>query len=90
MDYCTLLLWACCLWDIIVAGSETSASTVEWAMAELQNNPKVMAKARAELIESIIKGKSIEESDISRLTYLQAVVKETFRLHPPAPPQSRI
>ncbi|KAJ8650114.1 hypothetical protein MRB53_003137 [Persea americana] len=45
-----------------------------------------MVKARAELIESIIKGKSIEESDISLLPYLQAVAKEeTFRLHPPAP-----
>ncbi|RWR80709.1 Cytochrome P450 76C1 [Cinnamomum micranthum f. kanehirae] len=54
-------------------------------MAELLNNPKVMVKARAELIGSIIKGKSIEESDNSGLPYLQAVVKETFCLSPPAP-----
>ncbi|KAJ8650121.1 hypothetical protein MRB53_003144 [Persea americana] len=75
----------CLLTDIFTAGSETMASTTEWAMAELLNTPKVMAKARAELIESTIKGKSIEESDVSGLPYLQAVVKETFRLHPPGP-----
>ncbi|RWR80710.1 Cytochrome P450 [Cinnamomum micranthum f. kanehirae] len=46
---------------------------------------KSLLAARAELNESMDKGKSIEESDISRLPYLQAVVKETFRLHPPAP-----
>nr|ABB46836.1 transposon protein, putative, CACTA, En/Spm sub-class [Oryza sativa Japonica Group] len=31
------------------------------------------------------KGTNIEESDIGQLPYLQAVVKETFRLHPPVP-----
>ena len=54
-------------------------------MAELLNNPKAMAKARSELDEVLGKGMIVEESDISKLPYLQAVVKETFRLHPPVP-----
>ncbi|XP_058085878.1 geraniol 8-hydroxylase-like [Magnolia sinica] len=71
--------------DIFTAGSDTSSSTVEWAMTELLRSPNTMAKVRSELIETIGLGRQAEESDINRLPYLQAVVKETLRLHPPAP-----
>ncbi|RLN41339.1 geraniol 8-hydroxylase-like [Panicum miliaceum] len=71
--------------DLFAAGSDTSSSTVEWAMTELLQSPASMAKARDELATVIGSGRSVQESDISRLPYLQAVVKETFRLHPPAP-----
>lgn len=54
-------------------------------MVELLRHPKVMEKARSELVETIEEGRQVEESDISRLPYLQAVLKETFRLHPPVP-----
>ncbi|XP_058107405.1 geraniol 8-hydroxylase-like [Magnolia sinica] len=71
--------------DIFLAGSDTSSTAVEWAMAELLRNPDCMAKARLELMKTIGSGQQVEESDIARLPYLQAVVKETLRLHPPAP-----
>ncbi|RVX00943.1 Geraniol 8-hydroxylase [Vitis vinifera] len=71
--------------DLFSAGTDTTSSTVEWAMAELLNNPNLMAKARSELGKVVGKEKMVEESDISKLPYLQAVVKETFRLHPPVP-----
>ncbi|KAA8520547.1 hypothetical protein F0562_014803 [Nyssa sinensis] len=67
------------------AGTDTTSSTLEWAMTELLKNPETMAKAQNELKEVIGKDGVVQESDISRLPYLQAVVKETFRLHPPAP-----
>ncbi|KAL6867496.1 hypothetical protein ACP4OV_015520 [Aristida adscensionis] len=73
------------LTDLFSAGSDTSASTVEWAMAELLQNPSSMAKAREELAQVIGSKPEIDESDIKQLKYLHAVVKETFRLHPPAP-----
>ncbi|KAL0432541.1 UNVERIFIED_CONTAM: cytochrome [Sesamum latifolium] len=44
-----------------------------------------MAKARKELQTVIGEKGPVQESDISRLPYLQAVVKEVFRLHPPGP-----
>ena len=44
-----------------------------------------MAKARRELDEVLGKNTMVQESDISKLLYLQAIVKETFRLHPPVP-----
>ncbi|KAF7828343.1 geraniol 8-hydroxylase-like [Senna tora] len=71
--------------DLFVAGSDTTSSTLEWGMAELLRNPKAMSKAKEEVEEIVGKGKAVEESDISRLPYLQAVVKETFRLHPAVP-----
>ncbi|TVU47728.1 hypothetical protein EJB05_07337, partial [Eragrostis curvula] len=73
------------LTDLFSAGSDTSASTVEWAMAELLQNPSSMAKARDELAQVMGSKPEIEESDIGKLKYLQAIVKETFRLHPPGP-----
>lgn len=71
--------------DLFSAGSDTSSSTVEWAMVELLRSPSSMAKAHNELARVIASGTNISESDIERLPYLQAVVKETFRLHPPVP-----
>ncbi|XP_059444154.1 geraniol 8-hydroxylase-like [Corylus avellana] len=71
--------------DLFVAGTDTTSATLEWAMAELLHNPEVLSKAKTELEQVIGKGNPVEESDITRLPYLQAVVKETFRLHPVVP-----
>ncbi|XP_031264791.1 premnaspirodiene oxygenase-like [Pistacia vera] len=71
--------------DIFSAGTETSATSTEWAMSELLKNPRVMEKAQAE-VRQACEGKSkIGEADVQKLDYLKAVVKETFRLHPPGP-----
>ncbi|XP_034708515.1 cytochrome P450 76T24-like [Vitis riparia] len=73
------------LTDLFSAGTDTTSSTIEWAMAELLNNPKAMAKAQDELSQVVGKDRIVEESDVTKLPYLQAVVRETFRLHPPVP-----
>ena len=73
------------LQDLFVAGTDTTSSTLEWAMAELLHNPEKLLKARVELLQTIGKDKQVKESDITRLPFLQAVVKETFRLHPVVP-----
>lgn len=50
-------------------------------MAYLLQNPKVMSKAKEELNQIIGKGNAIiEESQIEKLPYLQAIIKETLRL----------
>nr|AJD87466.1 cytochrome P450 CYP76AD10 [Phytolacca americana] len=71
--------------DIFDAGTDTTASTMEWAMAELVKNPDIMLKARIEIKQALGNDSSliIQESDIAKLPYLQAIVKETLRLHPP-------
>ncbi|XP_065858081.1 geraniol 8-hydroxylase-like [Euphorbia lathyris] len=70
---------------LFVAGSGTTSSTLESAMTELIRNPKTLLKLRTEIEQTIGKRRVVDESDISRLPYLQAVVNETFRLHPPVP-----
>ncbi|XP_023883927.1 geraniol 8-hydroxylase-like [Quercus suber] len=71
--------------DLFIAGNDTTSATLEWTMAELIHNPEVLSKAKEELNQIIGKGNPVEESDIARLPYLQAIVKETFRLHPTVP-----
>ncbi|MED6164563.1 hypothetical protein PIB30_091298, partial [Stylosanthes scabra] len=70
---------------LIVAGVETTSITIEWAMAELLKNPEKLEKVRNELQHVLGKNEQLEEKHISKLPFLKAVVKETFRLHPPAP-----
>jgi len=64
-------------------GSETSASTILWAMAEMIKNPRIMKKLQAEVREVFDKERKPNESDMDKLKYLKCVVKETLRLHPP-------
>ncbi|KAL7247920.1 hypothetical protein ACSBR2_002762 [Camellia fascicularis] len=71
--------------EMFIAGTETTSSTIECAMAELLCNPETMIKAKVELNNVVGPNKKMEESDIDHLQYLQAVVKESLRLHPPAP-----
>ncbi|XP_031505473.1 geraniol 8-hydroxylase-like [Nymphaea colorata] len=73
------------LLDLFMAGSETSSNTIEWAMTELLRHPDKMAAARSELKQAIGASNFVKESDIMHLPYLAAVMKETLRLHPPAP-----
>nr|BAC53891.1 cytochrome P450 [Petunia x hybrida] len=71
--------------EMFLAGTETSSSTTEWALTELLRNPETMARVKAEIAEVVGPNKKFEESDIDKVPYMQAVVKETFRLHPPLP-----
>ncbi|CAM8971465.1 unnamed protein product [Rhodiola kirilowii] len=73
------------IWDIFSAGTDTSAITTEWALAELINNPSMMEKARNVIDYVVGKSRLVEESDIPNLPYIQAIVKETLRLHPTGP-----
>ncbi|KAM3337169.1 geraniol 8-hydroxylase isoform X1 [Capsicum galapagoense] len=73
------------LLDLFLAGSDTTTSTLEWAMAEILRQPKILKKAKDELAEIIEKEKLVEEADVSRLPYLQCIIKEVLRMHPPAP-----
>ncbi|XP_022983757.1 cytochrome P450 98A2 [Cucurbita maxima] len=73
------------LWDMITAGMDTTAISVEWAMAEIVRNPRVQKKVQEELDNAVGVDRIMTENDFSNLPYLQCVVKEAMRLHPPTP-----
>lgn len=71
--------------ELFIGAIDTSATTITWAVAELLKNHEVLKKLRAEIDCVVGKKRRVQEGDIAKLPYLQAVVKETLRLHPPGP-----
>ncbi|KAF9600112.1 hypothetical protein IFM89_003659 [Coptis chinensis] len=73
------------LFDFLTAGTDTSNIVVEWALSELLNHRTTLKKAREEIDSVVGKNRLVKESDMPNLPYLQAIFKETLRLHPPIP-----
>ncbi|KAK9146064.1 hypothetical protein Sjap_005967 [Stephania japonica] len=71
--------------DMFVAGTDTNATTTEWAIAELLKSPNTMKRAQAEVRRIVGKKSKVQEEDIQQMDYFKCVIKETLRLHPPAP-----
>lgn len=70
---------------MFTAGTDTSSSTTEWAIAELIRHPGILGQVQQELDAVVGRDRLVSELDLPNLPYLQAVVKETFRLHPSTP-----
>lgn len=75
--------------DFFTAGTDTTSISTEWALVELMNNPSLLQKAREEIDNVVGKNRLVDESDGPNLPYIQAIIKETFRLHPPVPMVTR-
>uniref|UniRef100_A0ACD6AF58 Uncharacterized protein n=1 Tax=Avena sativa TaxID=4498 RepID=A0ACD6AF58_AVESA len=71
--------------DITFAAVDNPSNAVEWALAEMANAPEIMAKAVEEMDRVVGRERLVQESDMPRLTYAKACVREAFRLHPVAP-----
>ncbi|MFS7951423.1 putative cytochrome P450 [Helianthus anomalus] len=67
------------------AGTETTQTSLEWALSELIKNPRVMNKLQKEVTEIAQRRAMISEDDLEKMPYLKAVIKEALRLHPPLP-----
>ncbi|KAJ0026374.1 hypothetical protein Pint_06978 [Pistacia integerrima] len=63
---------------LLVAGTDTTSVTAEWAMSLLLNHPLVLKRARAELDHHVGHGRLAEESDLVKLPYLQRIINETL------------
>ncbi|KAJ4883128.1 Cytochrome P450 78A7 [Raphanus sativus] len=73
------------LWEMIFRGTDTTALLTEWTMAELVLNLNVQAKLRDEIKMAVSDRAEVSDADLAKLPYLNAVLKETLRLHPPGP-----
>ncbi|KAM7273725.1 hypothetical protein ACFE04_028389 [Oxalis oulophora] len=71
--------------DVMFGGTETVASAMEWAMAELMKSPEDLKKVREELTKVVGSNRHVSGSDLENLPFFKCVIKETLRLHPPIP-----
>ncbi|KAI3903124.1 hypothetical protein MKW92_030423 [Papaver armeniacum] len=71
--------------EIIMATVDNPSNTVEWAMAEMINQPDILRRATDEIDTVVGKSRWVQESDIPKLNYVKACAREALRLHPLAP-----
>ena len=72
---------------MLIAGHETSTTSLSWAVWELMDNPDAAERLTAEL-DAL--GADAGPEALERLPYLDAICRETLRLHPVLPLVSRI
>ncbi|CAH8382220.1 unnamed protein product [Eruca vesicaria subsp. sativa] len=70
--------------ELVMAAPDNPSNAVEWAMAEMVNKPEILRKAMEELDRVVGKERLVQESDIPKLNYIKAILREAFRLHPVA------
>lgn len=71
---------------LIVAGSDTTATTLVYCFYQLAKNPSLAEKLRAELKEKDIRNDGdFSVPALQYLGYLNGLINETLRLHPPVP-----
>jgi cytochrome P450 len=68
---------------LFLAGHETTANALTWALSLLALHPDVAAKLERE-VDEVLGDRRPEYADLSRLPYAACVFKETMRLYPPA------
>lgn len=71
--------------DVLLFGIDITATGIEWAMAELIQNQRVLKKLQGEIDRVVGNGRLVDESDMWQIPYLDSVAKEALRLHPPVP-----
>ncbi|XP_068661119.1 tryptophan N-monooxygenase CYP79A68-like [Aristolochia californica] len=71
--------------DLIYAAVDNPSNAVEWALAEMLNEPDMLRKAVEEVDRVVGKDRLVQESDFLQLNYVKACAREAFRLHPIAP-----
>ncbi|KAK2379331.1 cytochrome P450 83B1 [Trifolium repens] len=71
--------------DMLAATTDTTSTTLVWAMTALIRNPRVMEKVQEEIRNFGGEKDFLDENDIQNFPYMKAMIKETLRLYLPAP-----
>ncbi|OVA00823.1 Cytochrome P450 [Macleaya cordata] len=73
------------LWEMIFRGTDTVAILLEWILARMVLHPDIQSKAQSEIDNVVGTSRPVSDADLPNLPYLQSIVKETLRMHPPGP-----
>ena len=66
--------------SILLAGTETPASTLAWALHELATHPDIERRLHTE-IDTVVGTRPVEHSDLAKLDFTRQVLTEVLRLH---------
>jgi len=77
------------LMTLLVAGHETTATSLAWTLYRLTRNPDALAQAHAEVDARFPKGAEIDPDAVRELKWIDACAKETLRLNPVIPAVAR-
>ncbi|KAI1818133.1 cytochrome P450 alkane hydroxylase [Poronia punctata] len=75
--------------NILTAGRDTTACLLSWTFFLLLRHPRVMEKLRAEIDALSVKDEELTRTDLRNMHYLQNILKETLRLYPSVPVNTR-
>lgn len=70
---------------MVFRGTDTVAILLEWSLARMVLHPDIQERARQEIDTCTGSSRHVRDTDVPNLPYLQSIVKEVLRLHPPGP-----
>lgn len=70
---------------VLLAGRDTTASTLSWTIYELGRNPTAVSRLRQEILDVVGTDRTPTYADLKGMKYLQNVMNETLRLYPVVP-----